>query len=113
MYSMSNATTESKMLVETVTETRIVVDWAAVAEQLEARVMARMHDSINHWHNDIGMRQLAVSDAGDGLRICELLSSGSVDGVNEALWEMDTAPREEVIRWIEEIVGAEAVQLIW
>ena len=113
MYSMSNATTESKMLVETVTETRIVVDWAAVAEQLEARVMARMHDSINHWHNDIGMRALAVSDAGDGLGICEMLSTGSVDGVNDALWDMDTAPREEVICWIEDIVGAEAVQLIW
>ena len=101
------------MLVETVTETRIVVDWAAVAVELEARVMARMHDSINHWHNDIGMRALAVSDAGDGLGICELLATGSADGVNDALWDMDTAPREEVICWIEEIIGAEATKTIW
>ena len=101
------------MLVETVTETRIVVDWAAVAVELEARVMARMHDSITHWHNDIGMRQMAVADAGDGLRICELLTENRVDDVPEALWGMDTAPREEVILWIEEIVGAEALKLIW
>lgn len=101
------------MLVETVTETRIRVDWAAVAVQLEARVMARMHDSINHWHNDIGMRQMVVSDAADGLRICEMLATGSADGVNEALWDMDTAPREVVIYWIEEIIGTEAVRLIW
>ena len=101
------------MLVETVTETRIVVDWAAVAVQLEARVMARMHDSLDHWRGDIGMCQMVVSDAADGLHICEMLSSGSADGVNSALWNMDTAPREEVICWIEDIVGSEALRLIW
>ena len=101
------------MLVETVTETRIVVDWAAVAVELEARVMARMHESLNHWNDDVGMRALTVADAGDGLRICELLATGSADGVNDALWNMDTAPREEIICWIEGIVGAEAVRLIW
>ena len=113
MYSMSNTTTESKMIVETVTETRIVVDWAAVAVQLEGRVMARMQDSLNHWKGDIGMCQMVVSDAADGLGICELLSTGSADGVNKALWNMDTAPREDIICWIEGIVGEEAVQLIW
>lgn len=101
------------MIVETVTETRIVVDWAAVAAELEARVMARMHDSLDHWNDDIGMRQMAVADAADGLRVCELLSTGSVDGVTDALWSMDTAPREDVLYWIEEIAGAEAVAQIW
>ena len=101
------------MLVETVTETRIVVDWAAVAVELEAKVMARMQDSLNCWHNDIGMRQMVVGDAADGLRICEMLSTGSADGVNDALWDMDTAPREEIIYMIEEIVGAEATKTIW
>ena len=112
MYSMSNATTESKMLVETVTETRIVVDWAAVAVELEAKIMNKMHEALDHW-DDVGMRALTVSDAADGLGICELLSSGSADGVNEALWDMDTAPREDIICWIEDIVGAEALKLIW
>ena len=101
------------MIVETVNQTRIVVDWAAVAVQLEARVMARMQDSLNHWKDDIGMRQMAVSDAAGGLVICELLSENRVDDVPEALWEMDTAPREDVLYWIEEIAGAEAVRLIW
>ena len=101
------------MIVETVNQTRIVVDWTAVAVQLEARVMARMQDSLNHWKDDIGMRQMAVSDAAGGLGICELLSEHRVDSVPEALWEMDTAPREEVLYWIEEIAGAEAVKLIW
>ena len=101
------------MIVETVTETRIVVDWAAVAVELEAKVMARMQESLTHWNDDIGMRQMAVSDAAGGLVICELLSENRVDDVPEALWEMDTAPREDVLYWIEEIVGAEAVRLIW
>ena len=101
------------MLVETVTETRIVVDWAAVAVELEAKVMARMQDSLDHWRGDIGMCQMVVSDAADGLSICEMLSTGSADGVTDALWDMDTAPREEVILWIEGIAGEAAVQLIW
>ena len=88
------------MLVETVTETRIVVDWAAVAVQLEAKVMARMQESLTHGHNDIGMRQMAVADAAGGLVICELLSENRVDDVPEALWEMDTAPREDVLYYI-------------
>lgn len=102
------------MIVETVTETRIVVDWAAVAVQLEAKVMKQMRDAYDHW-DEIGMRQMAVADAADGLRICELLSTGSADGVNDALWSMDTAPREEVIDWIAEIVDnhSDAMKQIW
>jgi hypothetical protein len=102
------------MILKTVNETHIVVDWAAVAVQLEAKVMARMRDSYDHW-DEIGMRQMVVADAGDGLRICELLSTGSVDGVTAALWHMDTAPREEVIHWIAEIVDnhSDAMKQIW
>lgn len=103
------------MLVETVTETRVVVDWAEVARRLESEIMARMHNSYNEWKDDIGMRQMAVADAADGLRICELLSTGSADGVTDALWDMDTAPREEVIYWIAEIVDnhSDAMKQIW
>lgn len=103
------------MLVETVTETRIRVDWAAVAVELEPEIMKKMQVSLNYWDHDIGMRQMAVADAADGLRICELLSTGSVDGVNDALWKMDTAPREDVLYWIAEIVDnhSDAMKQIW
>ena len=101
------------MIVQTVTETRIVVDWAAVAVELEARVMARMQESLTQWNDDIGMRQMAVADAAGGLNICELLSEHRVDDVADALWAMDTAPREDVLYWIEEIAGTEAVKQIW
>ena len=100
------------MLVETVTETRIVVDWAEVARRLEPMIMNKMRDAYDHW-DSVDMRQMVVMDAADGLRVCERLSTGSADGVTEALWEMDTAPREEVICMIEQIVGSEAVKLIW
>ena len=100
------------MILKTVNETHIVVDWAAVAVELEAKVMKQMRDAYDHW-DEVNMRQMVVADAADGLRICELLSEHRVDSVPEALWKMDTAPREEVLYWIEEIAGAEAVKLIW
>ena len=100
------------MLVETVTETRIVVDWAEVAKRLEPKIMKQMRDAYDHW-DSVDMRQMAVMDAADGLRICERMAEGNVEGVTDALWEMDTAPREDVLYWIEEIVGAEALRLIW
>ena len=100
------------MLVETVTETRIVVDWAGVARLLEPKIMNKMRDAYDHW-DDIGMRQMVVADAADGLRICEMLSTGNVEGARDALWHMDTAPREDVLYWIEEIAGADALAQIW
>ena len=95
------------MLVETVTETRVVVDWASVAAELEPMVMDRMRDSYDHW-DDIGMRAMVVADAADGLRVCEMLATGSSKGVNEYLWNMDTAPREEIVMMIESITGSAA-----
>ena len=101
------------MLVETVTETRIVVDWAGVARLLEPKIMNKMRDGYDHWKGDIGMCQMVVADAAEGLRICELLSTGSADSVTDTLWHMDTAPREDVLYWIEEIAGADALAQIW
>lgn len=100
------------MIVETVTETRIRVDWAEVARQLEPKIMKQMRDAYDHW-DDIGMRQMVVADAAAGLRICEYLAELRVDEVADALWDMDTAPREDVLYWIEEIAGEEAVKQIW
>jgi hypothetical protein len=101
------------MVVETVTETRVVVDWCAVAAALEPKIMQRMRDAYDYW-NDIEMRAMVVADAGASMRVAELLATGRVDQVNEALWYMDTSPREELICMIESIVdNEEAIRQIW
>ena len=101
------------MLVETVTETRIVVDWAAVARELEPKIMQQMRDAYDHW-DDIDMRAMVVADAGDSMRIAKLLATDRVNQVRDALWDMDTAPREEVISMIADILNNDdALRQIW
>ena len=84
------------------------IDWQAVAAKLEPMIMARMRDSYDHW-DEVSMRQMVVADAADGLRVCEMLATGSSKGVNDLLWNMDTAPREEIVMMIESITGSRAV----
>ena len=101
------------MVVETVTETRVVVDWCAVAAALEPKIMQQMRDAYDRW-DDIGMRAMVVADAGAAMGVAELLATDRVDQVNEALWHMDTLPREELICMIESIVdNEEAIRQIW
>ena len=101
------------MVVETVTETRVVVDWYAVAEALEPKIMQQMRDAYDHW-DDIEMRAMVVADAGDAMHVAELLATGRVEKVRDALWHMDTAPREELICMIESILdNPDALGQIW
>ena len=83
------------------------VDWAALADAVEKLAMAKMKSDIARWKDDRGMRAMLIGDAGDALDVCELLAKGKWKPVEEKLWDMDTAARDYVYDWIEQVAGKE------
>jgi hypothetical protein len=92
-----------------VTETKsYTVDWAALAESVEVRVMQKMKDDLAHWSGElceIGMREMFLRDAADGLAVCEaMLDKEMWSAVENKLRAMDTAARDCVY----DMIAAEA-----
>lgn len=97
-----------------VTERKTVVyavDWAELALQVEQRVMAKMRVDMEQWADDRSMRAMVLGDASAGLDVCVLLAEGDWSLVEDRLQEMDTAARDRVYDWIEEVAGAGFVDL--
>lgn len=97
------------MTIVTVTETKsYTVDWAALAEGVEVRVMQKLKDDLAHWAGaeHLGMRQMFVQDCADSLTVCEaMLDKQTWSAVEEKLWDMDTAARDCVYDFIAEVAG--------
>jgi len=96
-----------KPVTRTVTVTEYAVDWAALANAVEARVMEKLRNDISYWTEDRSMRQMLVADAADGVAVCELLAAGVWKRVEDRLWNMDTAARDYLYDYIEAETGAD------
>ena len=104
------------MAIVTVEETRTyTVDWAALAAGVEALVMEKLRNDMEHWAGDehLGMRQMFVQDCADALAVCEtMVDKQSFQAVEDKLWEMDTAARDYVYDFIAEVAGADFFDLV-
>jgi hypothetical protein len=80
-----------------------------LAKKVEVRVMEKLEADLK---DDLSMRQMFVQDCADGLAICELLIEGNRTAVVERLHSMDTAPREYLIEFIEDIAGVDFFDII-
>ena len=83
------------------------VDWKTLADRVEALVMAKLKEDLEHWKEDRGMRAMFLCDAGDSLDVCEALAEGSWSKAEKKLWDMDTAARDYVYDFIEQTAGKE------
>lgn len=94
------------MSIVTVTETKsYTVDWAALAEAVEVRVMQKLKDDLAHWKKDLSMKQMFVQDCADSLAVCEaMLDKEMWSAVENKLRAMDTAARDCVY----DMIAAEA-----
>jgi hypothetical protein len=100
------------MIVKRVTTETVEVDWATLAQEVEQRVMDKLHDDLAHWSNDLSMRQMFVQDAADGLAVCELLVEGSWHKAENRIRDMDTAARDCVYDWIAEVAGEDFFKIV-
>lgn len=88
------------------------VDWAALAQAVEQRVMIKLKQDLEHWANDIGMKAMFVADAADGMAVCELLEQGKWREAESKIWDMDTAARDYVWEFLEAELGVDELEFI-
>lgn len=88
------------------------IDWSGIADAVEALVMAKLKEDLENWPNDRGMRAMYLGDAGDSLAVCETLAKGDWSRVDKRLWEMDTAARDYVYDFIEQVAGREFFKIV-
>lgn len=90
----------------------VEVDWEGVADAVEVLVLKKLGKDMEDWAEDRGMRAMFLGDAGDGLAVCELIAEGKWNKVYDRLWKMDTAAREHVYDFIEQVAGADFFKLM-
>ena len=101
------------MALVTVRETKTaVVDWAELALAVERRVMAKLKQDLEHWSDDLSMREMFVADAADGMAVCVLLEQGKWREAESKLWQMDTAARDYVWEFLEAELGVDELEFI-
>ena len=101
------------MIVKKVTIETVEVDWKTLAAEIEQRAMDKLHDDLAHWSNDVGMRAMFLGDAADALRICESLAEeGDWAKAEDLLLKMDTAARDYVYQWIDDLCGEDFFDLV-
>lgn len=88
------------------------IDWKGIADAVEELVMAKLHNELADPSNDRGMRAMYLGDAGDGLDVCVALAKGNWAEVDGGLWNMDTAAREYVYDFIEQVAGKEFFKVV-
>jgi hypothetical protein len=99
-----------KTVTRTVVETEI--DWAGIADAVEVLVMEKLQRDLEDWAEDRGMRAMFLSDAGDGIWVCENLAGGVWSEVDKRLCEMDTAARDYLYDFIGQVAGEEFFKLV-
>ncbi len=88
------------------------IDWNGIANEVELLVMSKLKDDLESWAEDRGMRAMFLCDAGDGLGICEALAEGNWSKVDKKLWEMDTAARDYLYHFIEQVAGKDFFKIV-
>ena len=99
-------------IVQKEVKTVVTVDWAALAQAIELRVMQKLQEDLKHWADDVGMRSMFLGDASDGLKVCELLLEGNWQLVEKKLWDMDTAARDYLWDFLEAELGVDELEFI-
>jgi len=101
------------MSIVTITETQsYTVDWKILASQVERLVMDKLHDDLANWQNELSVRQMFVQDAADSLAVCELLQAGNWSKAEDRIRDMDTAARDYVYDFIEQVAGADFFKIV-
>jgi hypothetical protein len=93
------------MIVERENIEIVKINWTALADAVESKVMAKMYADLAYWTEDRSMRAMLIADAADGLEVCELLAKGAWKPVEEKLWNMDTAARDYLYDYIDDVAG--------
>lgn len=91
-----------------VTEVKTVeykIDWAALADGVERLVMTKLADDLKTSKDDRSMRAMYLCDAGDSLDVVVKLGEGNWPEAERRLWKMDTAARDYVWGFIEQVAG--------
>lgn len=99
-------------IVQKEVKTVVTVDWAALSQAVELRVMRKLQEDLERWADDIGMRSMFLGDASDGLKVCELLLEGNWQLVEKKLWDMDTAARDYLWDFLEAELGVDELEII-
>jgi len=92
-------------MIKEKTITVLEVDWVALSNAVEQKVMTKLADDMNDWKDDRSMRAMFLCDAGDGLDVCEVLAKGVWQDVVDRLWKMDTAARDYLWDFIAQAGG--------
>jgi len=100
------------MIVSTRTEVIVDINWTALADELEKKVMTKLQQDLIDWSHDRGMRAMFLSDASNGLEVCEKIVEGNWHQIEDRIWKMDTAAREYIYEWIAEIAGDDFFDLV-
>lgn len=88
------------------------IDWSTLAVEVESRVMTHLTQMLESWKDDLSMRQMFMQDTADSLTVCEHLSVGNWQVAESRLFDMDTAARDVVFDFIEEVAGREFFDLV-
>lgn len=103
-----------KKVPYTITVEDVEIDWLALAAAVESKVMAKLKADLEYYKapNERNMRAMLICDAGDGVDVCDKLAQGVWKEVDKKLWSMDTAARDYLYDFIEEVAGAEFFKLV-
>lgn len=99
-------------IVEAYQTTAYKIDWETLASKVEKLVMDKLASDLESWPDDRGMRAMFLGDASDGVEVAELLALGSWPAVDTRLWQMDTAARDHVYDFIEQVAGPEFFAIV-
>ena len=80
------------------------IDWAALSAGVAKLVLEKMNVDLENWV-EINMKQMVVQDAADGLEVAELLEKSNWKGASNKIQHMDTAAREYVQEFIDDVAG--------
>lgn len=86
------------------------IDYPILGKKLEQMIMDDLFQNLEYWHDQADMRALALSDAGDQVRVVHYLHDGDLQGSYDAVRKMDTSPREITHAMIEIIAGCDIFQ---
>jgi len=85
----------------------VEVDWKGLANSVDELIMEHHYKMLQEWKDHRNMRAMFMSDAQTGLDACDLLAKGNWKKAKAAIDNMDTAPRDIIYDFIEQVAGEE------
>lgn len=86
------------------------IDYKALAAAIQTKIVSEFstdHAEARMTDETVSYQAMLISDAGDMLNVCRYIAYGEINKAQNALWNMDTLPRENLMWYIEEIAGAD------